>query len=146
MAVPNTTTFSLEDVRTEIGLGATTGLVECFASANAGGFDPAYEGSKNNLLNFRNYTDVCISGLTVFNFYPTPTTTGSACTPVGGESTTFVHNGGGADPVDGNLIYTDISGCVLFDGGGSWFAIRNGTSYWKITVSSVGVVGSKTAC
>lgn len=55
MAVPNTNTFTLENVRTEIGLGSTTSLEACFSNAVAWGFDPAYEGSKNSLLNFRNY-------------------------------------------------------------------------------------------
>lgn len=55
--VPNTDTFSLQDVFTELGLSAngTNGLVQCFAAADPAQFDPAYEGSKNSLLNFRNY-------------------------------------------------------------------------------------------
>ena len=57
--VPNTNTFSFLDVKNEIesnGGATTNSLVDAFANANAGGFDPAYEGSKNSLLNFRNYT------------------------------------------------------------------------------------------
>lgn len=57
--VPNTTTFSFLDVKDEIesnGGATTNSLVDAFANANAGGFDPAYEGSKNALLNFRNYS------------------------------------------------------------------------------------------
>lgn len=56
MAVPNTTTFSLQDVQTELG-GVNDDLVECFANASASGFDPVYEGLKNSLLNFRNYNN-----------------------------------------------------------------------------------------
>ena len=55
MAVPNTTNFTLIDVKNELGLGATTGLVACFAAAVDEKFDTRYKGSKNNLLNFRNY-------------------------------------------------------------------------------------------
>lgn len=55
MAVPDTTTFSLNDVRLELGLGSTTSLQSCFLAANPAFFDPTYEGSKNSLLNFRNY-------------------------------------------------------------------------------------------
>jgi hypothetical protein len=54
MAVPDTTTFSLQDVVTEIN-PTTDDLVDCFADAVSGSFDPSYSGSKNNLLNFRNY-------------------------------------------------------------------------------------------
>ncbi len=54
MAVPNTNTFSLQDVVDEIN-PTTDDLVDCFADAVASKFDPAYSGSKDNLLNFRNY-------------------------------------------------------------------------------------------
>lgn len=54
-SVPDTNTFSLNDVRTVIGLPATASLVQCFANADDAGFDPTYEESKNSLLNFRNY-------------------------------------------------------------------------------------------
>lgn len=55
MSVPNTNSFSLQDVRDELGLGATTSLTACFAAADDGLFDINYVGSKNGLLNFRNY-------------------------------------------------------------------------------------------
>lgn len=60
MAVPDTTTFQETDVFTELGLpiNGTNGLVQCFAAADPAQFDPAYEGSKNSLLNFRNYGGV----------------------------------------------------------------------------------------
>ena len=50
--VPNTTNFSLQDVNAVVGGGS---LVSCFATAMDVSFDPTYKGSKNNLLNFRNY-------------------------------------------------------------------------------------------
>ena len=54
MAVPNTTTFSLQDVVDEVN-PTTDDLVDCFADAVASSFDSTYSGSKNQLLNFRNY-------------------------------------------------------------------------------------------
>jgi len=54
MAVPDNNAFNLQNVVDEIN-PATDDLVACFAAANAAGFDPAYSGSKNSLLNFRNY-------------------------------------------------------------------------------------------
>src|SRR5690606_38040524 len=57
--VPDTNTFSFTDVKDEIennGGATTNSLVDAFTNANDAGFDPAYEGSKNALLNFRNYT------------------------------------------------------------------------------------------
>ncbi len=54
MPIPNTDSFSLQDVVDEIN-PTTDDLVDCFADADANLFDPLYEGSKNSLLNFRNY-------------------------------------------------------------------------------------------
>jgi len=60
MAVPDTNTFSLQDVVDEFDKlnPQPDDLVDCFASASAGAFDPAYEGSKDRLSNFRNYNGV----------------------------------------------------------------------------------------
>ena len=59
MAVPDTNTFTLNDVITELGLSSGDGLVECFTAALTGSFDGTYnpnsDGTNNNLLNFRNY-------------------------------------------------------------------------------------------
>ena len=54
MGVPNTTTFTLQNVVDEV-LPSTDDLVACFTSASIFGFDPLYSGSLNELLNFRNY-------------------------------------------------------------------------------------------
>ena len=57
MAVPNTTTFTLEDVCDEIGLiGSARTLSNCFASANSSGFNLLYGNiNDNDLLAFRDY-------------------------------------------------------------------------------------------
>lgn len=54
MAVPNTNTFTLQDVINEVS-PATNDLAACFAAANPDGFDPLYVGNKDRLSNFRNY-------------------------------------------------------------------------------------------
>ena len=54
MAVPNTTTFALQDVVDEVN-PTTDDLADCFADATSSSFDSNYSGDKNNLLNFRNY-------------------------------------------------------------------------------------------
>jgi len=56
MSVPNTNTFSFWDVCNEIYGSHSAGmnLVQCFADAT-GTFDSTYVGSRNSLLNFRNY-------------------------------------------------------------------------------------------
>ena len=50
-SVPNTSTFTLQDV---VNVTGGTSLTEAFTNAT-GTFDPAYVGSKNSLYNFRNY-------------------------------------------------------------------------------------------
>ena len=52
--VPDTSTFNMQDVEDAIP-GSQGDLIALFAAAHPDGFDPAYEGSKNSLLNFRNY-------------------------------------------------------------------------------------------
>jgi hypothetical protein len=54
--VPNTTTFTFQDVTTSVYNDTAAGrnLTASFTAAT-GSFDPSYVGSKTNLLNFRNY-------------------------------------------------------------------------------------------
>ena len=56
MAVPDTTTFTLIEVTQAIA-GAQDDLIECFAEAKSYGFNALYSGSKNSLLNFRDYDE-----------------------------------------------------------------------------------------
>lgn len=56
MAVPDNWDYSLRDVINEIGSGDS--LRDCFNYANPDGFDPSYEGNKDSLRCFRNYTHV----------------------------------------------------------------------------------------
>ena len=55
MAVPNTTTFSLQDVVDEIN-PTTDDLVDCVSDAQSGNYDGSYYSSPaTSLLEFRNY-------------------------------------------------------------------------------------------
>lgn len=56
MAVPNTNTFSLQDVIDELPKSPNN-LITCFSDAVESFFDPTYKGSKDRLSNFRNYYD-----------------------------------------------------------------------------------------
>ena len=69
MAVPNTTTFSLQDVVDEVN-PTTDDLVDCFADAITSAFDSDYSGSKNSLLNFRNYNSVSTISLSSASPFP----------------------------------------------------------------------------
>jgi len=54
MGVPNTSTFSMQDVKQALNT-LTSSLIGLFKEANLRGFDPSYSGNKDSLLNFRNY-------------------------------------------------------------------------------------------
>ena len=56
MAVPDTNTFTLQEVIDEVN-PTTNDLKDCFADANDSRFDSLYSGAKNSLLNFRNYNN-----------------------------------------------------------------------------------------
>ena len=56
MAVPDTTTFSLDDVAQELGLGSGDSLQDCIDDAVSGDYDTNYYSSPaTSLLEFRNY-------------------------------------------------------------------------------------------
>jgi len=55
MAVPNTSTFTLQDVVNEINPSSNT-LQACFTAANSKGFVLSYVGSSDRLSNFRGYS------------------------------------------------------------------------------------------
>ena len=139
MSVPNTTTFTLLDVCVEIGLtGSNRNLSQCFTSAVSAQFDPAYSGSKDNLLNFRNYGAVT---MTAFNTSIQGTTELLSC----GEArlTTRYHNGANPDPTSGDIVYTDSAGTTVFNGGGQWFKISN---HQAGEISASGVIGLGILC
>ena len=63
MAVPDTDTFSLQDVCDQFTKNPPDDLVDCFSVASSAEFDPNYEGSKDRLSNFRNYGGIWVGKL-----------------------------------------------------------------------------------
>jgi hypothetical protein len=139
MPVPNTTTFSLQDVQTELG-GVNDDLVECFSNALSTGFDPAYEGSKNNLLNFRNYTN---TPLTSFTMDKTRfASVGTACS-TGSPAETLWHDGAFGNPSVGDFIYIDPAGTNAFNGQDLYHKTSANN---VLEINTLGEVLSITAC
>lgn len=71
--VPDTNNFTLQDVVDVIeaegcGTSGIESLEDCFSYADPQGFDPAYEGSKDRLSNFRNYYKPSYTSLTLRYF------------------------------------------------------------------------------
>ena len=127
MAVPDTTTFTLQDVVTEVN-PTTDDLVDCFADAVASKFDSTYSGSKNSLLNFRNY-----GAVTIQQFYLTVNTPKSTLACNGTANNVAYHNGtSNSVAALGDTIYSNLSGTIPYPAG----------TYGQ-TLSSGGVIGSR---
>jgi len=140
MAVPDTNTFTLQDVVDEIN-PTTDDLVDCFADAISGNFDASYSGSKNNLLNFRNYKDTFVEPTT----YPVSVSpTGRSDSSSACGDTASVTRYSSEDTIrSGDIIYEDSEGFNRFDGGGKWFKFGTDQAF---IISSMGVLGTGTFC
>ena len=147
MAVPDTTTFTLQDVFTELGLSAngTNGLVQCFAAADPAQFDPAYEGSKNSLLNFRNYGAVPPSGKLIYMVGGFSSTPVEACGTIWSGPSQRWHDGIGSLPTIGDTIYTDEAMTTPMTGSSEYYVVSTtsaGTLKGAVAINSSGVVTS----
>jgi len=105
MGVPNTSTFSLQDVVNTVN-PTTDDLVDSFADAVARKFDSSYSGSKDTLLNFRNYDS---SSLTAFTCSGNPTEPIPCNEPTSNQITAY-HDGNGPGPVVNDYCYFDAAG------------------------------------
>ncbi len=139
MGVPNTSTFSLQDVVNEVN-PTTDDLVDSFADAVASKFDSTYSGSKNQLLNFRNYGAVSLTQFSIDNSasYGNVTT---ACS-LGNSSNlrNLWHNGSGTYPSVGDTIYQDSAGLYTFTSPNYWFIPVGGGGGQAMDVNNSGVV------
>ena len=109
MGVPNTTTFTLQNV-VDVVNPTTDDLVDSFADAVAGDFDSSYgPGDETNLLQFRNYDS---TGLT--SFVGSVASSNNICSQT--MNITYYHNGSGTNPVLGDIVYTDSGGTTPYQG------------------------------
>ena len=126
MAVPNTNTFTMDDVFDEIGY---LDLVTCFDEATDSYFNPLYKGSKDRLSNFRDYK-VTVT-LTSFNSSLGNASQITACGQV--DNQTFYHDGSGSVPQVGDNVYSNSSGTIglasnnYFSGLGTYHIETGGT-------------------
>ena len=123
--VPNTDTFSLIDVKTEIertGGAVTNNLSIAFFNAT-GTFDNLYSGDKDRLSNFRNY--LSDPAPDVFSFTMSlagESTAADACTQSAG-TTRYKTGSSRSAPGTGEVIYTGSTptSANRFNGGDLWF-------------------------
>lgn len=107
MGVPNTNSFTLQNVVDVID--NDDNLVGCFNDAVASKFDSNYSGSKNNLLNFRNYDSSSNTA-----FLGSVTASNNVCSLT--MNITYYYNGSGNNPAIGDTVYTDSGGTTPYQG------------------------------
>tara|TARA_R110000868_G_scaffold22624_4_gene92684 strand:+ start:10548 stop:10976 length:429 start_codon:yes stop_codon:yes gene_type:complete len=142
MAVPDTNTFTLQNVVTEVN-PTTDDLVDCFADAVAGKFDSNYSGSKNSLLNFRNY-----GAVTLTTFHLTVNTPKSTLACDGTANNVAYHDGGSNTiAAVGDTVYSNSTGTTTYAAGtyGQTF-YSGGYVGSRIVVDSSGVVTAYYLC
>ena len=121
MGVPNTTTFTLQNVVDVVD--NDDNLVGVFNDAVASKFDSAYSGAKNNLLNFRNYDST--SGYFSFN-----ATLGTS--PSGQSVLVYTTVINFANIALGDTLYQNSSGTVYAS---TTFSIHSSTQQPKFNCS-----------
>lgn len=141
MAIPTSANIELSDVIAEIGSGDS--LADCFANANAAGFNPTYEGNKDRLSNFRGYTHVTVT-LTAFDMSPNGFATASDSCTIFDEYTTFYHDGTGAYPshLDGDSVYVNSTG-TPFTGSNQYYLMGNNAT---VKINNQGLIIGRQLC
>jgi len=136
MGVPNTTTFTLQNVVDVID--NDDNLVGCFNDAVASKFDSDYEGSKNQLLNFRNYDGVTLIAVTMSSG-----TSKDVCNET--PNITRYTDGTNFDgPVVGDVVYTNSTGTSFLASGN--YKSQMGSSGSNVQIGSNGVVTARNSC
>jgi len=137
MGVPNTTTFTLQNV-VDVVNPTTDDLVDSFADAVSSKFDSDYEGSKNQLLNFRNYDGVTLIAVTMSSG-----TSKDVCneTP---NITRYTDGTDSSGPVVGDVVYTNSTGTSFLASGN--YKSQMGSSGSNVQIGSNGVVTARNSC
>lgn len=137
MGVPNTNTFTLQNVVDTVN-PTTDDLVDSFADAVASKFDSTYEGSKNQLLNFRNYDGVTLIAVTMSSG-----TSKDVCneTP---NITRYTDGTDSSGPVVGDVVYTNSTGTSFLASGN--YKSQMGSSGSNVQIGSNGVVTARNSC
>ena len=134
MGVPDTTTFTLQNV-VDVVNPTTDDLVDCFSDAFTLKFDSNYSGSKNQLLNFRNYDNFRTA-------FSASTKDKDPCALALDQ--TYYWNRTFVDPTIGDTIYTSATGTGVLAAGNYKFAPFGTNNIMKINGS--GVFFSEAAC
>ncbi len=135
-SVPNTNTFSMQDVK---NVTDANDLIRAFSVAESDGFDSQYSGEKNSLYNFRNYRGRALytttRGLTVFKSFPCRDASWTKSSYLGLLSTQISV---------GDTVYQSTTGTSLL--GTGYYYIPVGTSGYSIEIGNSGKVTRVAPC
>lgn len=121
MAVPDTNTFSLQDVVDEIN-PTTDDLQDCINDAVASKYDPTYyTAPATSLLEFRNY-GASLNSVTISYFGTGDAFKCSADYDV--SITRYTQRTGNVYEIN-DVVYTDASGNNVFQGGDMWYRMKD---------------------
>lgn len=142
MAVPDTNTFSLQDVVDEVN-PTTDDLVDAIADADSGKYDGTYyTAPATSLLEFRNY-GALPTGMLIVIAINGDIDDIDACA-YGGSYNNKWHDGAGTFAVVNDTIYNDVNLTTAFIGNNDWFHDQNGDRSYEI--SSTGKVLDVVIC
>lgn len=144
MAVPNTTTFSLQDVVTELGITSNQSLTNCFSIASISQFDSNYAESRTELDDFRNYgANVSLRPFGVDGSNAWSEASAACYYGDASEQVVKYFNGSTAVPAIGDTVYNDINGTTTF-GNNSW--VYSTSSTIALFINSSGLITDLDYC
>ena len=146
MAVPNTNTFSLQDVVTELGITSNKSLTNCFAQASSFAFDPNYQELKDQLDDFRNYNGIP-SALPTKSYtlsFSGSSQSSGACSLSTSVTRTVYFKSNASSPITGDVLYQNSSATVVFNGSGNWYRGAFDNNFYQIQTN--GSISTKGFC
>jgi hypothetical protein len=114
--------ITLQQIATEVGLGATTNLIACITAAKAYGLNPTYGIHPiTSMEEFRGYDHSAV--ITAVSLGHHISTSGTACTNFGTPTTRY--RVGGTTFTNCTSLYTTVAGTQLaptnyYSDGGNW--------------------------
>jgi hypothetical protein len=150
MAVPDTNTFSLQDVVNEVN-PTTNDLVDCISDADNNAYDTNYYTSPaTSLLEFRNYGNVTNYSSIVISKNGNIILSDS-CSALYGPATRYINTTGTAIIQNGDTIYLDSGGVTVLNGNNRYYSIQIEDSEFNLIryvfkISTLGIVSEFQAC
>ena len=132
--------ITLSQIRSEVGLGSTASLADCFTAAT-GTFNISYAiPGVQAMSEFRGY----VHGVATTSFSMSTFGSANATTACGYSlNTTRYHDGGAASPTNGDVVYVDAAGTTPLNGGNTYWKVN---AFARCLINPEGLCSSIAAC